>query len=92
MSHKDEPSESEMIKSEELATTQVHRNNSLDDVIGDLNEGRKTRNKQIDFKAMIKLACFISIFEPKTISEALEDGFWTNSMHEELEQFARLNV
>lgn len=72
-SDKDDAFESDTAKLEEPSSTQVHRNHSLDDVTRDLNEGRKTRNKQINFKAMVKLACFISKIEPKTISEALDD-------------------
>ena len=48
-SYKYDASGSDTAKLEEPSSTQVHRNHSLDDVIGDLNDGRKTRNKQIDF-------------------------------------------
>ena len=61
-----------------------------------------TRSKQIDFKEIVKLACFVaemnklvcfvSLIEPKNIQEALDDKFWRDSMHEEMEQFDRLQV
>ncbi|XP_024010234.1 uncharacterized protein LOC112085266 [Eutrema salsugineum] len=71
---------------------EVHRNHSASDLIGDLHGERITRKKQIDFKAMVKLACFISFTEPMTIAQALQDEFWVASCHEELEQFVRLDV
>ena len=80
----------------------VHKNHSPDDVIGGVLDDRVTRKKQINFKGMVKLACFlvekaktdcfISPIEPKNIQEALEDEFWTASMHEEMDQFIRLQV
>lgn len=48
-------------KKEEPVQTQVHRNHLVDDVIIDLDDGRKTQNKHIDFKVMVKLVCFISL-------------------------------
>ena len=41
---------------------------------------------------MNELECFVSLIEPKTLQEALNDEFWTESMHLELEQFDRLQV
>ena len=80
----------------------VHKNHSPDDVIGGVLDDRVTRKKQIDFKGMVKLACFlvemartdcfISQIEPRNIQEALDDEFWTASMHEEMDQFIRLQV
>lgn len=51
-----------------------------------------TRKLQINFKEMVRLACLISLIEPKNVYEALEDEFWTELCHEELEQFARHDV
>ncbi|WZY89591.1 hypothetical protein YC2023_046326 [Brassica napus] len=94
----DEP---EMTKVD-LDQGKVHKNHSSSDVIGGLFDERVTRKKQIDFKEMVKLACFVvkmnevecfvSLIEPKNIQEALDDEFWTESMHLELEQFERLQV
>lgn len=77
----DEDCVKEDIEKDEKNQTQRHQNHSLDDVIGNLNDARKTRNRKNDFKVMVKLVCFISLIE------SLDDEFWTNSMHEELEQF-----
>ena len=80
----------------------MHKNHSSADVIGGVFDERVTRKKQIDFKEMVKLACFVvemnelecfvSLIEPKMFQEALNDEFWTKSMHLELEQFDRLQV
>ncbi|XP_056859992.1 uncharacterized protein LOC130508478 [Raphanus sativus] len=85
-----------------LDNAKVHKNHSPDDVIGGVFGERVTRKKQIDFKEMVKLAsfivkmntveCFVFLIEPKNLQEALEDEFWTDSMHQELEQFERLDV
>ena len=71
---------------------QVHRNHSVSDVIGGVEEGRKTRGKVINFRDMVQFACFVSVVKPKTHTEALRDEYWTVSMEEELEQFTRNDV
>ena len=71
---------------------QVPKNHSAEDVIGDLDVDKVTRKLQINFKEMVKLACFMSFTEPKDVFEALEDEIWTDSCHEELDQFARHDV
>ena len=86
----------------DLDRAKVHKNHSLADVIGGVFDERVKRKKQIDFKEMVKLACFmaemnelecfVSLIEPKELQEALDDEFWTESMHLELEQFDRLQV
>ena len=74
------------------AIQQVHRNHSVSDVIGGVEEGRKTRGKVINFREMVQFACFVSVIEPKTHAEALRDEYWIVSMEEELEQFTRNDV
>ena len=71
---------------------QVPINHSAEDVIGELDAERVTRKLQINLKEMVKLACFISLTEPKDVFEAFEDEFWTDSCHEELDQFTRHDV
>lgn len=88
----DEASKEEKSEKEEPSPTQVNCNHYVDDVIGVLNEGRKTPNKQINFEAMVKLVCIISLIEPNNMNDALDDEFWTHSMHEELENFTKLDV
>lgn len=55
------------------AIQQVHRNHSVSDVIGGIEESRKTRGKLINFREMVQFACFVSAVEPKTHTEALRD-------------------
>ena len=86
----------------DLDQAKVHKNHSLADVIGGVFGERVTRKKQIDFKQMVKLACFtaglnklecfVSLIEPKMLQETLNDDFWKESMHLELEQFDRFQV
>ena len=71
---------------------QVHRNHSVSDVIRGVEEGRKTRGKVINFRDMVQFACFVSVVEPKTHTEALRNEYWIVSMEEELEQFTRNDV
>ena len=40
----------------------------------------------------VDASCFVSCIEPKNVVEALKDEFWTNAMHEELNQFERNDV
>ncbi|XP_024011253.1 uncharacterized protein LOC112086523 [Eutrema salsugineum] len=60
-------------------TKQVHRNHSASDIIGEVNEGRKTRGIQLDFKKMVGkfsemvlYSCFVSVIEPKDHRQALQ--------------------
>lgn len=66
----------------ELERGEVHKNHSSADVIGGVFDGRVTGKKKIDFKEMVKLACFlikmnkvdcfVSQIEPKNLHEALD--------------------
>lgn len=40
----------------------------------------------------MQFACFISFIESKDLAEAFDDDLWVEAMHEELEQFGRLDV
>uniref|UniRef100_A0A0D3DAR4 Retroviral polymerase SH3-like domain-containing protein n=1 Tax=Brassica oleracea var. oleracea TaxID=109376 RepID=A0A0D3DAR4_BRAOL len=78
----EEDNEPEMTKVD-LDQGKVHKNHSSSDVIGRLYDERVTRKKQINFKEMVKLVCFmvkmneveyfVSLIEPKNIQEALDD-------------------
>ena len=73
----------------------VHRNHSPTDVIGNVFEGRRTREKErLDYQKMagICLICFVSIIEPRNITEALDDEYWIDACQEELENFSRSDV
>ncbi|KAI9174421.1 hypothetical protein LWI28_017005 [Acer negundo] len=60
-----------------------------EDIIGDLNEGFKTRNQQPN---QISFACYTSQIEPKHINEAIVDEYWVGAMQDELNQFKRNEV
>ncbi|GKA50267.1 hypothetical protein Tco_0743340, partial [Tanacetum coccineum] len=47
---------------------------------------KQRRNNHKDFQHCL-FACFLSQYEPKKISEALEDEGWVDAMQEELLQF-----
>lgn len=110
-SDKDQPEERDQeVKDEETGKVQeidqkveqqIHRNHSEADIIGNINDGMKTRKVQIDFKKMmnnftiwesVQFECFVSALEPKDHCQALEDEFWIIAMQEELEQFVRNEV
>ena len=60
-----------------------------DDIIGDLNEGVRTRNQIAN---QISYACYTSQIEPKNINEAIVDEYWVGAMQDELNQFERNEV
>ncbi|KAK0595647.1 hypothetical protein LWI29_008688 [Acer saccharum] len=59
------------------------------DIIGDLNEGVRTRNQIAN---QISYACYTSQIEPKNINEAIVDEYWVGAMQDELNQFERNEV
>ncbi|XP_073153705.1 uncharacterized protein [Henckelia pumila] len=74
-------------------------------IIGDVYGTRQTRAKdKVDYRKMVGFvcmssvysqvmhSCFVSNIEPKNANDALNDEFWVNFMHEELEQFVRNDV
>lgn len=77
---------------EEIGTPSVHKNHSSRDIIGRMDEGRRTRGVKINFIEMMQSACFVSSIEPKDHAEALSGELWIQAMQEELEQFFRNDV
>ena len=67
-------------------TPLVRRLHNKDDVIGDVNEGVRTRRQIAN---LISFTCYTSQIEPKKIDKALNDEFWVLAMQEELSQFER---
>ncbi|WJX12965.1 hypothetical protein P8452_03412 [Trifolium repens] len=57
-------------------------------VIGNPEQGITTRRSN----DVIANSCFVSMFEPKNVKEALTDEFWIEAMQEELNQFKRSEV
>ena len=57
-------------------------------IIGDPSDGVKTRATTI----FCLFPSFVSMIEPKEVSEVLEDPYWIESMQDELLQFERNQV
>ncbi|KAJ9553587.1 hypothetical protein OSB04_017632, partial [Centaurea solstitialis] len=70
----------------QLKWTRAH---PLYNVIGDVNDGVKTRSASANY-CLYK--SFLSVIEPKNVSQALEDSDWLLAMQEELLQFKRNKV
>ncbi|KAJ9561626.1 hypothetical protein OSB04_006786 [Centaurea solstitialis] len=70
----------------QLKWTRAH---PLYNVIGDVNDGVKTRSASANY-CLYK--SFLSRIEPKNVSQALDDSDWLLAMQEELLQFKRNNV
>ena len=61
----------------------------IDQIITPLNEGLKLRSY---FHNLCAFQAFVSLQEPKNISEAIKDPDWVIAMQEELEEFERNKV
>jgi hypothetical protein len=84
----------------------IQRDHPASQVIGQITERVRTRNKErVNYKDMAKLcvcmsssctienaSCFVSSIEPKNVTEALKDSYWINAMQEELLQFTKNRV
>ncbi|GKA92599.1 hypothetical protein Tco_0814524 [Tanacetum coccineum] len=81
--------------------TRIHKDHSLDHVLGDVQSGVQTR-RMINEQGFISVvyegkthedlhtclfACFLSQEEPKKVIQALKDPSWIEAMQEELLQF-----
>ncbi|KAK2429213.1 putative mitochondrial protein [Trifolium repens] len=66
----------------------VQKNHPLELVIGNPEQGITTRRSN----DVIANSCFVSMFEPKNVKEALTDEFWIEAIQEELNQFKRSEV
>ncbi|KAJ9556369.1 hypothetical protein OSB04_010983 [Centaurea solstitialis] len=74
------------ILASQLKWTRAH---PLYNVIGDVNDGVKMRSASANY-CLYK--SFLSVIEPKNVSQALEDSDWLLAMQEELLQFKRNKV
>jgi len=72
-----------------LQPTNIARDHPLDHIIGDISRGVQTRSRLASF---YKHFSFVSSFEPTKIEEALNDVYWVNALHEELNNFTRNQV
>ncbi|KAG9451352.1 hypothetical protein H6P81_011317 [Aristolochia fimbriata] len=72
--------------------SRIQKNHPTEAIIGDLNDGVKTRGKHVDFRDMVHFVCYTSSQEPKKVEEALHDEYWVLALQEELHQFERNKV
>jgi hypothetical protein len=72
-----------------LQPTNVARDYPLDSIIGDISRSMQTRSRLASFCEHLS---FVSSVEPKKIDEALLDADWVNDMHEELNNFIKIQV
>ncbi|GKC03275.1 putative ribonuclease H-like domain-containing protein [Tanacetum coccineum] len=73
-------------------STRIHKDHSLDHVIGNVQSGVQTRRMARAQECNPDLhtclfACFLSQEEPKNVIQALKDPSWIEAMQEELLQF-----
>ncbi|KAK2401972.1 putative mitochondrial protein [Trifolium repens] len=66
-------------------SVRVQKNHPKELIIGNHDRGITTRRSS----DVIANSCFVSMFEPKNVKEALTDEFWIEAMQEELNQFKR---
>ena len=66
-----------------------NKSHSLDQVIGNVNKGVKTRSSILN---EVTFSAFISEIKPLNVDEALSDNDWVIAMQEELSQFERNRV
>ncbi|KAK2375301.1 putative mitochondrial protein [Trifolium repens] len=71
-----------------VPSVRVQRNHPKDLIIGNPEQGITTRRTN----DVIVNSCFVSLFEPKNVKEALADEAWIEAMQEELNQFERSEV
>ena len=83
----------EVDKEAESGQLTAKRNHPEEGIIGELEEGIRTRNtSKVDYRDLAGYVCFNSTIEPKNVKEALQDEFWVAAMQEELSQFERNEV
>ncbi|WJX25548.1 hypothetical protein P8452_14576 [Trifolium repens] len=69
-------------------SVRVQKNHPLELVIGNPEQGITTRRTN----DVVANSCFVSLFQPKIVKEALTDEAWIEAMQEELNQFERNEV
>ena len=68
-----------------VPSSRIKRNHLEEGIIGDLEEGIRTRNtSKVNYRDLAGYVCFNSTIEPKNVKEALQDEFWVAAMQEEL--------
>lgn len=82
--HQDAHGESNKERDHQPGNWKHKSSHPKDLIIGELNEGIRTRSKRHEESSAVAL---ISEIEPKSIEEALSDESWIEAMQEELRQF-----
>jgi hypothetical protein len=74
----------------------VKLNHPSQQVIGNIEEGRRLRNRVIqpsnEVANQVSYSCYLVQTKLKKVDEALQDDSWIATMHEELHQFIRNDV
>ncbi|CAL8097233.1 unnamed protein product [Prunus armeniaca] len=68
---------------------QVQKDHSPSDVIGNINDKLRTRQQVCN---EVTNLCYVSLIEPKSVTDALADDDWILAMQDELNQFERNDV
>ncbi|GJV84756.1 putative ribonuclease H-like domain-containing protein [Tanacetum coccineum] len=71
---------------DEMPEMRIYDKSSEGLMLSDLHTSNNQRSNHKD-QHIVFFACFLSQFEPRKVSEALEDGSWVEAMQEELLQF-----
>ena len=59
----------------------IQRNHPTRNIIGEVDEGRKTRDKiRLNYRDMVRYICYTSCIEPKNVKEVLLDEFWVRAL------------
>ncbi|KAG9447534.1 hypothetical protein H6P81_013662 [Aristolochia fimbriata] len=87
-----EENDESIVETEKAPSMRVQKNHPLDAVIGNINEGMKTRGRKQNYSEMVRFVCYTSTIEPRKVEDALRYEFWIRAMQEELEQFDRNKV
>ncbi|KAI3767880.1 hypothetical protein L2E82_18309 [Cichorium intybus] len=76
---------------EHAISSRVQRDHPIENVIGSLDDGVQTRSQSGHVNKCL-YSCFISQIEPKNVEMSLNEPSWVDAIHEELNQFEKLNV
>lgn len=76
-----------------ISLTRSQKNHPISQVIGPLDKGIKTRDKEnVDYCKLIACVVYVSKIEPKIVQQALMEEAWIDSMQSELLEFERNEV
>jgi hypothetical protein len=89
-------SEDEDMQANPLKQSRVRQNHPHQQILRNVNEGRKLRSRVIqpanEIANQVSYSYYLTQTEPKKVDEALQDEGWVSAMHDELHQFTRNDV